>query len=218
MKVTEISIPLNNQVSLKADLQIPSDATALVIFSHGSGSSRFSSRNRYVAQLLNENGIATLLTDLLTEEEDRTYTNRFNIALLTERLLTVTNKVTQFPDLKNIYIGYFGASTGAASALKAAVRIPKVVKAIVSRGGRPDLAAEDLPKVKTPTLFVVGSLDKDVLALNRDAYSKLNCEKNFQIVEGATHLFEEPGKLDVVADLAANWFNKFLVPNHTLNS
>jgi putative phosphoribosyl transferase len=217
MKATEISIHINNDIILKGNLNIPFDHDAFVIFSHGSGSSRFSTRNRYVAEILNNNKIATLLTDLLTEKEDRIYQNRFDINLLTTRLIEVTNHAIHLPELKNFPVGYFGASTGAASALMAAAQIPSVIQAIVSRGGRPDLATTALPKVKSPTLLIVGGLDTDVISLNKDAYSELNCIKELRIVKGAGHLFEEPDKLDEVADLAVKWFNKHLVFNPMIN-
>jgi len=213
MKTTEITIPINNSIDLKGNLNIPEEPNSLVIFSHGSGSSRFSSRNQHVAGVLNKNNIATLLTDLLTEREDSIYQNRFNIDLLTERLVSVTNYVTQFSDLKNLTTGYFGASTGAASALRAAARLKGFIGAVVSRGGRPDLAGASLPDVKAPTLLIIGSLDTDVITLNEQAYSKLKGEKEIKIIKGAAHLFEEPGKLDEVAELALNWFKKYLVLN-----
>lgn len=216
MKTTEITIRINGTINLKGNLNVPSDPVAFVVFSHGSGSSRFSTRNRHVAEILNGYNIATLLTDLLTEEEDRIYQNRFNINVLTDRLVAITNYSLQLSDLKNLSVGYFGASTGAASALKAAALIPNNIAAVVSRGGRPDLAADSLAKVKAPTLLIVGGLDIDVISLNKEAYSKLNCEKDLRIVKGAGHLFEEPGKLDEAADLAVEWFNKYLVFNPAL--
>jgi putative phosphoribosyl transferase len=212
MKTTEISVRFN-AIELKGGLSIPKEPNSLVIFSHGSGSSRFSPRNRRVAEVLQEYNMATLLTDLLTQKEDSVYQNRFNIKLLTERLVTVTNEVTQLSDLKNLNIGYFGASTGAASALKAASKLRKVIGAVVSRGGRADLAGDDLPLVKAPTLLLVGSLDTDVLKLNEQAYAQMRTEKELKIVQGAGHLFEEPGKLDEAARAAANWFKKYLVVN-----
>ncbi|MGZ4044369.1 MAG: dienelactone hydrolase family protein [Bacteroidia bacterium] len=216
MKTSEITIRINENIALRGNLNVPSDPAAFVIFSHGSGSSRFSTRNRQVAETLNSHNIATLLTDLLTEEEDRIYENRFNINLLTDRLVAVTDYSSKLSDTKNLNVGYFGASTGAASALKASARIPELIQAVVSRGGRPDLAADSLSKVKAPTLLIVGGLDTDVITLNKEAYSKLNCEKDLQIVKGATHLFEEPNKLNEVADLAVDWFNKHLVLTSTL--
>lgn len=213
MKTSEIKVHINENVTLKGNLNIPYDPIAFVIFSHGSGSSRVSVRNQHVAEILNDHNIATLLTDLLSVNEDSDYMNRFNIDLLTERLITVTNYSTQLSDLKNISVGYFGASTGAASVLKAAARIPSIIHAIVSRGGRPDLAADSLEQVKTPTLLIVGGNDTDVIELNKTAYSKLNCDKDLRIIKGAGHLFEEPGKLDEVAEYAVEWFSKYLVFN-----
>jgi len=215
MKTTELNIPIGKQIILKGNLSIPEEPNGLVIFSHGSGSSRFSSRNRHVAEILNKQGIATLLIDLLTEEEDSVYKNRFNINLLTERLIAVTNYTSVLSDLRDLPIGFFGASTGAASALKAAGSI-KNIQAIVSRGGRPDLAGNSLKKVTAPTLLIIGSLDTDVISLNEEAYHQLTCEKDWKIVEGATHLFEEPGKLDIVANYAVDWFTKHLVLNPSI--
>jgi pimeloyl-ACP methyl ester carboxylesterase len=186
-----------------------------VIFSHGSGSSRFSTRNRRVATVLNENRIATLLTDLLTVDEDKIYENRFDIDLLTERLVSVTNYAGSLPELKHLPIGYFGASTGAASALKAAARLKDKIQAVVSRGGRPDLADSDLKFIQAPTLLIVGSLDGVVLELNKQAIKFLTCEKKLEIIDGATHLFEEPGKLDQVAALATQWFAAHIVNEKT---
>jgi pimeloyl-ACP methyl ester carboxylesterase len=211
MKTTEIDIPID-AAQLKGNLNIPSAASALIIFSHGSGSSRFSSRNRHVASFLNQHHFATLLTDLLTEEEDRVYENRFNIDLLTSRLLAVTEFARRLPDLVNLPAGYFGASTGAASALKAAAKAGALIGAVVSRGGRPDLAFDALSKVVSPTLLIVGELDTQVIMLNDKAYEKLRCEKELRIVNGATHLFEEPGTLDDVATLALGWFKQYLTP------
>ena len=204
----EVSIPAG-KVSLPGDLTIPLKANAIIIFSHGSGSSRFSKRNQMVAKYLHEKNLGTLLFDLLTEEEDRHYYNRFDIDLLTKRLVLATEWLEKLPIAKNSRIGYFGASTGAASALKAAAVLP-LVGAVISRGGRPDLAMEDLHNVEAPTLLIVGSLDYDVLQLNNEAYMKLECEKKFEVVDGATHLFEEPGKMEIVSELAANWFGKYL--------
>ena len=213
MKSTEIIVRINDKVSIKGNLNVPHNPTALVIFSHGSGSSRFSKRNRHVAEILNNNNIATLLTDLLTNWEDEIYENRFDIDMLANRLIAVTNYVTQISDMKHLPVGYFGASTGAAVALIAAGYPAIKIGAVVSRGGRPDLARKSLPLVKAPTLLIVGSLDSDVILLNSQALSKLNCEKEMKIVKGATHLFEEPGKLDEVANLAVEWFTKYLVFN-----
>ena len=213
MNTSEINIPVSNSIKLKADLNIPSEPNSLIIFSHGSGSSRWSPRNKHVASILNDHNMATLLTDLLTEEEDKIYENRFNIDLISNRLLSVINYTIHLSDLKNLPVGCFGASTGAASALKAASRLTDTVKAVVSRGGRPDLAGEDLIRVKAPTLLIVGALDSDVIIINEHSYSKLNCEKELQIVNGASHLFEEPGKLNEVSKLALNWFREHLIQN-----
>lgn len=210
MKTTEIIIPISESVKLQGTLNIPSGAGSFVIFSHGSGSSRFSSRNRHVAGILNKEKIATLLIDLLTKKEDEVFENRFNIDLLTERLVSVTKQVHLFPELKNLPIGYFGASTGAASALKASEILRDIIEAVVSRGGRPDLAKSSLTIITAPTLLIIGSLDGNVIELNKRAYSMLNCEKKIEIIDGATHLFEEPGKLDEVAELATCWFKKHL--------
>jgi putative phosphoribosyl transferase len=218
MKTAEINIRVNANTTLTGDLNIPYDPSAFVIFSHGSGSSRFSTRNRHVAEILNDHNIATLLTDLLTKEEEEDYQKRFNIDLLTDRLVIITEYCTQLPDLKHLGFGYFGASTGAASALKAAARLPSVIEAVVCRGGRPDLAADSLSKVKAPTLLIVGSLDKEVILLNEAAYSGLNCVKEIKIIKGAGHLFEEPGKLDEIAALARQWFQKHLLFNPIINA
>ena len=191
-------------------LGVPKNAKGIVLFSHGSGSSRLSSRNNYVAQVLQEKGFATLLFDLLTQEEDEIYENRFNIDLLTVRLIDVTHWVQSNEDLKDFSIGFFGASTGSASALRAAAFYTDEVKAVVSRGGRPDLAMAELHKVTAPTLLLVGGWDTQVIPLNRKAYNNLKCEKQLQIVPEATHLFGEPGKLEAVAEHSANWFEKWL--------
>jgi putative phosphoribosyl transferase len=216
MKTHELNIPLDKDIVAKGNLSLPGESKSLVIFSHGSGSSRHSPRNKFVADFLNKNGIATLLADLLSVKEDSVYENRFNIDLLTDRLVKITTYVSKLPGLKGLPIGYFGASTGAASALKAAARLGNPVQAVVSRGGRPDLAKEALSEVKVPTLLLVGSMDDGVIELNEKAYEALTGEKQLEIISGATHLFEEPGKLDEVADLAAHWFNKHLHKNSVL--
>jgi dienelactone hydrolase len=208
IKNKEIQINLN-AVVLGANLSEPAAARALVIFAHGSGSSRLSPRNNFVADILNKRNISTLLTDLLTEFEDKIYENRFDIALLSSRLIQVTEWALQQSPLEKLPVGYFGASTGAASALQSAAMLDKNIGAVVSRGGRPDLAVA-LTKVKAPTLLIVGSRDMQVIDLNQQAYDQLNCEKKIEIVEGASHLFEEPGTLHIVADLAADWFEKYL--------
>lgn len=205
------TIPIKTSgVSLTGDLTIPENAAGIVLFSHGSGSSRLSTRNRFVAEFLQDQGFATLLFDLLTPEEDLDYSRRFDIKLLTERLIITTNWLLQQPRVKDLPIGYFGASTGAASALGAAAVMNGRVKAVVSRGGRPDLAARALPDVKSPVLLIVGSRDEPVIEMNQQAYDLLRCEKKLEIVKGATHLFEEPGTLEQVSELAAGWFSKYL--------
>jgi len=196
------------------DLSVPFGAQCAVIFSHGSGSGRFSPRNRLVAEYLNRAGIATLLIDLLTKEEDEkdnlTGEFRFDIGLLTERLLGATYWLKDNPSTKNFGIGYFGASTGAASALKAAAKTGEIVQAVVSRGGRPDLAGESLSIVKAPVLLIVGGNDHQVIKINEEALSKIKAEKELIIVPAATHLFEEQGALEKVAELAKDWFLKYL--------
>lgn len=194
--------------SLPGDLTVPPRARGLIVFVHGSGSSRKSTRNRYVATTLVERGLATLLFDLLTEAEDADYDTRFDIPLLTQRLLDATAWVHQQTPLAELPLGYFGASTGAAAALAAAALPETGVAAVVSRGGRPDLAMDSLPRVSAPTLLIVGGADDVVIELNRKAYAKLQCPKQLAIVAGATHLFEEPGTLDEVAVLAGDWFEK----------
>jgi pimeloyl-ACP methyl ester carboxylesterase len=200
--------------TLEGNLTLPGEARAVVLFAHGSGSSRHSPRNRYVARLLNEAKLATLLIDLLTVNEElidmRTAQLRFDIELLAERLVDATNWLAQFPDTRHLRIGYFGASTGAAAALVAAAVRPDAVGAIVSRGGRPDLAGAALPHVQAPTLLIVGGNDGQVIELNRTALAQMRSEKQLVIVPGATHLFEEPGSLDEVARLARDWFHRHL--------
>jgi dienelactone hydrolase len=202
-------------VTLEGNLSLPKGADGIVLFAHGSGSSRHSPRNRYVAWLLNEAGLATLLVDLLTSEEEAidltTAHLRFDIGLLAGRLIGVTDWLTEHPDTRHLRIGYFGASTGAAAALMAAAERADVVGAVVSRGGRPDLAGPALTRVKAPTLLIVGGNDFPVIDLNRAALAQLHCEKQLVIVPGATHLFEEPGALDQVAQLAREWFKRYLL-------
>lgn len=205
-----IEIPLG-PVTLQGNLALPSDARALVVFSHGSGSSRLSPRNRFVAEVVRRHGLGTLLFDLLTPEEDEVYATRFDIDLLTERLMAVTRWLGGNPETAELALGYFGSSTGAASALRAAAQLGERIGAVVSRGGRPDLALEVLPQVKAPTLLIVGGQDTEVLGLNRKAYARLAGEKRLSVVPGATHLFEEPGALEEAADLAAVWFAEHLV-------
>lgn len=210
MKRRDIRIELQD-VHLKGILTVPEGASAMVIFSHGSGSSRLSSRNNYVASALSDHQFATLLFDLLTEEEDLVYRNRFNIELLTQRLVAVTDWLVAFPEFASLPLGYFGASTGAASALKAAALLGKRIRAVVSRGGRPDLAGtQELSQVTAPVLLIVGGYDRDVLALNRTAFNSIQTIKQLEIVEHASHLFEEPGKLQEVTQLSIAWFDRYL--------
>jgi putative phosphoribosyl transferase len=211
----EIQIPINS-ITLEGNLIIPEGAKGIVVFAHGSGSSRFSSRNRYVAHELQKEGLGTLLFDLLTAEEERidmvTAHLRFDIDLLANRLVEVTNWLLSNHDTKKLNIGYFGASTGAAAALIAAKEHADTVKAVVSRGGRPDLAEKALPDVKAPTLLIVGGNDFQVIQMNQWALDRLKAEKKeLKIVPGATHLFEEPGTLEEVADLAGGWFKRYLL-------
>ena len=194
-----------------ADLIIPQRAAGVVLFAHGSGSSRHSPRNKYVANQLREARLGTLLIDLLTPEEDETYRTRFDIGLLTQRLAGAARSLAREPQTKDLPVGLFGASTGAAAALEVAAALPEAIRAVVSRGGRPDLASRAaLHKVKAPTLLIVGGDDAGVIELNEQAYAELGCEKRLEIVPGATHLFEEPGTLEEVARLAAEWFTRHL--------
>ena len=213
MEYEEIAIPVGNEY-IKGNLTIISNARGLVVFAHGSGSSRFSTRNQFVARILNEGNLSTLLFDLLTEKEDEidqvTRQIRFDIPLLTERLVTVTQWINAHKKTADLTLGYFGSSTGAAAALMAAAQLPQDIVAVVSRGGRPDLAADYLSKVQAATLLIVGGLDYDVIKLNENAYAQLNCTKELYIVPGATHLFEEPGTLEHVANVALDWFGKYL--------
>ncbi len=204
-----VSVPVG-EIELEGELSIPADSDSLVIFSHGSGSSRFSKRNNFVAKELHQKNISTFLFDLLTQEEDEFYPNRFNIELLTERLINVTKFMSNYSKRSGFKFGYFGASTGAASALFAAVSLPSIIRAVVSRGGRPDLAMDIASRINAPTLLIVGELDYEVLKLNKQFYDKLICEKQLEIVPGATHLFEETGTLSKAADLAAEWFENYL--------
>jgi dienelactone hydrolase len=222
MKATAREQPVQfsaGAVTLDGALSIPEGATSLVLFAHGSGSSRHSPRNRYVAEALREGGLATLLMDLLTAAEDRedarTARLRFDINLLAGRVIAATGWLTQNPETAHLHIGYFGASTGAAAALVAAAECPDDVGAVVSRGGRPDLAIPVLSRVKAPTLLIVGSLDVPVIGMNREALAHLDVEKRLAIVPGATHLFEEPGTLEQVAHLARTWFQTHLVLPYT---
>jgi pimeloyl-ACP methyl ester carboxylesterase len=200
-------------VHIEGLLDLPSHARGLVLFAHGSGSSRHSPRNQYVAQVLQATGIGTLLMDLLTPAEDGDYQTRFDIPLLTRRLLAATQWSSLEPDLQTLPLGYFGASTGAAAALQAAAASGEAISAVVSRGGRPDLAGEQvLQRVRCPTLLLVGGRDEVVIELNRKAYTQLPCVKELVIVPDATHLFVEPGTLETVARQAAQWFTRYLCP------
>lgn len=210
MKQEEVHISINEH-SIPADINLPEQAQSLVIFAHGSGSSRKSPRNGFVAEMLNRRNIATILADLLTIPEDEVYENRFNIALLSRRLVRITEWALLQNDLQHLPVGYFGASTGAAAALQAAALLDDNIRAVVSRGGRPDLAGYALKKVKASTLLIIGSLDTQVIDLNQKAYNELPGEKKIEIVKGASHLFEEPGTLHKVADLAADWFDRHLL-------
>lgn len=207
-----VDIDAAPDLRLAGDLRVADPSRALVIFAHGSGSSRLSPRNRQVAEALNEAGLSTLLFDLLTEEEADDRAKVFDIELLAERLVATTRWVRWQPELRDLPIGYFGASTGAAAALCAAAEVGDAVGAVVSRGGRPDLASECLGKVVAPTLLIVGGADWGVQELNEQAAERLRCEKEVAIVPGATHLFEEPGALERVAALAASWFARHLLP------
>ena len=207
-------VQVGNNITLEGNLNIPENPRGVVLFAHGSGSSRHSPRNQFVARVLHEAGFATLLIDLLTadeEEQDRlTGHLRFNIDSLSQRVVGATNWLTVNPATANLKIGYFGASTGAAAALVAAAEHPLTVGAVVSRGGRPDLAGSFLTSVQAPTLLIVGSKDTQVIELNRMALSLLKGEKQLEIIPGATHLFEEPGALEQVAQLASQWFTRYL--------
>jgi putative phosphoribosyl transferase len=210
-----VTIPVDRQ-RMDGDLTVPDDPTGIVLFAHGSGSSRHSPRNRRVASELNDAGLATLLMDLLTPEEEqadaRTGHLRFDIGLLAARLAAATDWLTTQDDARRLRVGYFGASTGGGAALVAAAQRPQLVGAVVSRGGRPDLAGAALARVRAPTLLIVGGRDSPVIEMNRDALAELRCEKRLEIVAGATHLFEEPGALDDVAGLARTWFELYLAP------
>lgn len=203
-------------VELAGNLALPEAASGTVLFAHGTGSGRHSPRNRYVAGVLQEAGLGTLLVDLLTEDEERedlrTRHLRFDIGLLAERLVHCTDWLHREAETSGLPMGYFGASTGAGAALVAAAGRPDRVAAVVSRGGRPDLAGDALERVQAPTLLIVGSRDEPVVGMNREALDRLPCRKDLRIVEGATHLFEEPGTLERVAELASGWFVAHLIP------
>ena len=207
--MTELQIPSGRAV-LSGNLTIPENGAALVLFAHGSGSSRHSPRNQFVARTLNGAGLGTLLFDLLTPEEEardsETREYRFNIGLLARRLVDATTWAQRQEETRDLRIGYFGSSTGGAAALVAAAELPHDVRAVVSRGGRPDLAGDALPKVHAPTLLIVGGNDDIVINLNEMARDQMRCEVKLEIIPGATHLFEEPGALEEVAQLASDWF------------
>lgn len=203
-----VNIPVDH-LELTGDLKIPLDSQGIVVFAHGSGSSRHSPRNKLVANVLNQSNLATLLVDLLSTDEDQNYQQRFDIGLLASRLVSITQWLETDGPVVDLPIGYFGASTGAAAALQAAATKGERIKAVVSRGGRPDLASH-LTNVTAPTLLIVGGNDYGVIELNQSAYEKLTCEKELMIIEHATHLFEEPGTLERVADISATWFKKYL--------
>jgi pimeloyl-ACP methyl ester carboxylesterase len=212
-RIEAVEVPAG-AATLKADLRVPPAAKGLVIFAHGSGSSRFSGRNRHVAEFLGEHGFATLLLDLLTTKEeavdDRTAEYRFDIARLGPRVSAAADWAATRSDIGRLPIGCFGASTGAAAALIAAAERPAAIAAVVSRGGRPDLAGQALARVAAPTLLIVGGDDEPVIELNREAMRQMRAHVELEIVPGATHLFEEPGTLDQVAALAARWFTRYL--------
>ena len=215
--MTEVQIPAGRAV-LSGNLTIPENAIALVLFAHGSGSSRHSPRNQFVARTINCAGLGTLLFDLLTPEEEAldiyTREHRFNISLLAERLVHATSWGRQQTQTRDLRIGYFGSSTGGAAALVAAAELPQDVGAVVSRGGRPDLAGDALPRVPAPTLLIVGGNDDVVIELNEMARDQMRCEVKLEIIPGATHLFEEPGALEQVAKLASDWFSLHLSGPH----
>lgn len=208
----QVAIPAGRH-TLAGTLNVPPGAVGVVVFAHGSGSGRFSPRNQFVARTLQAGGLATLLIDLLDETEAESRDKVFDIELLAERVQAAADWLRQDPVSQHMRIGYFGASTGAAAALVAAAREPAAVGAVVSRGGRPDLAADDLPSVQAPTLLIVGGDDDVVITLNHEALRRLRCKKELVIIPGATHLFPEPGALEEVARLAQRWFSRYLVNN-----
>ncbi|HEY3132425.1 MAG TPA: alpha/beta family hydrolase [Acidobacteriota bacterium] len=207
----DVTIP-SGEVRLEGEINLPAGAAGIVLFAHGSGSSRHSPRNKHVAQILQQAGLGTLLFDLLTRQEEaidlKTARLRFDISLLAERLVDATRWLKGSSDMGRLNVGYFGSSTGGGAALVAAATLESGVAAVVSRGGRPDLAGSALPEVRCPTLLIVGGDDEPVVRLNRAAYERLECKKELKIIPGATHLFEEPGKLQQVAELAAAWFQE----------
>lgn len=203
----QIELP---SIQLEGILVVPSESRGVVVFTHGSGSGRLSPRNAFVAKALQEAGLGTLLVDLLSEEEDQVYETRFNIGLLAARVVEVTKWLMNKKEIKGKLIGYFGASTGAAAALQAAANLSSDIWAVVSRGGRPDLVFPFLSKVRAPTLLIVGERDPIVIDMNKAAYDRISSQKDLVIVPGATHLFEEPGTLEEVAELATRWFVRYL--------
>jgi len=215
MKLNQVAIPLRG-VNLDGELCLSASGHGLVVFAHGSGSSRLSPRNQYVARVLNEGGLGTLLFDLLTIEEEqaerRTGNLRFDIAFLAQRLAGATRWVLDREEPRDIVMGFFGSSTGAAAALVAAAELGNTIKAVVSRGGRPDLAGSSLERVAAPTMLIVGSNDLSVVPLNESAYAQLHCQKELRLVPGASHLFKEPGALEQVAKAALDWFVHHLQP------
>ncbi|HXH56535.1 dienelactone hydrolase family protein [Iamia sp.] len=210
----QVDVPVGSGDAIRGDLIVPGAARGVVVFAHGSGSSRHSPRNRAVAAALHDRALGTLLMDLLTEDEERsdrrTGELRFDIGLLAERLVSTVSWLTDRSDVGALPVGFFGASTGAGAALVAAARPSVDVAAVVSRGGRPDLAGESLDEVEAPTLLIVGGLDPTVIDLNRQAHDRMRAERSLEIVPGATHLFEEPGALDHVARMAGDWFTRHL--------
>lgn len=208
-----VRIPVGT-LALLGDLSIPESARGIVVFAHGSGSSRHSPRNRFVAGELQNGGLATLLMDLLTMDEERadevTAHLRFNIELLAQRLVAATDWLGNRANTPDLPVGYFGASTGGGAALVAAAQRPNLIKAVVSRGGRPDLAGDSLPRVQAPTLLIVGNSDTPVIEMNMGAMARMHCQVKLEVVQGATHLFEEPGALEAVAGLAGDWFGQHL--------
>jgi putative phosphoribosyl transferase len=217
MQATEITIPIPAEdVHLKGELSLSDDASGLVLFAHGSGSSRHSPRNQFVARSLRDAGVGTLLFDLMTISEEQAEAEtrhlRFDISFLARRLMTATKWALDKASMRDIEIGYFGSSTGAAAALVAAAELTENVNVVVSRGGRPDLADDALERVRASTLFIVGGGDTEVISLNEDAYGRLQCEKALRIVPGATHLFEEAGTLETVARMASEWFADHFQP------
>lgn len=213
MSEIEVKKVLNIQADsaiLEGELTIPKNALGLVLFAHGSGSGRFSPRNNYVAKILQENNLATFLVDLLTKIEDLDYDYRFNIDLLAHRLSSITKQLVESGETKNLKIGYFGASTGAAAAIKAAVEEENNISAIVSRGGRVDLAEKELSQLKMPIMLIVGEKDDFVVEVNKDALKKIKFIKTLSVIPEATHLFEEPGALEKVAQQASQWFLTYL--------